>query len=266
MEFSIEGNAEASWFAVFDGHGGGYTSKYAAEKILGFITATSEWKADSSSPTSIGAAMRSGFLTTDELLRAEPAIASGDDHSGSTAITAFITKTHIVVGNCGDSRAMLVRGDVVRGGAARAPPAAARHTPPPCVSSACCCCCSLPSPRQAVELSSDHKPYNEGEQRRIEAAGGTVTMRRVNGDLAVSRALGDFTYKHSTHLPATHQQVSPEPEIHVEVRAGQGGVWGGPCVRARSILPCPLRGCSCCRRARTRTSLSSWPATASGTS
>ena len=67
----------------------------------------------------------------------------------------------------------------------------------------------------------DHKPYNEVEQRRIEAAGGTVTMRRVNGDLAVSRALGDFTYKHATHLPATQQQVSPEPEIHVEARTEQ---------------------------------------------
>jgi protein phosphatase 2C family protein 2/3 len=38
-------------------------------------------------------------------------------------------------------------------------------------------------------------------------AGGTVTMRRVNGDLAVSRALGDFVYKHMTDLKAEEQQV-----------------------------------------------------------
>lgn len=147
MEFGIEGNAEASWFAVFDGHGGGYTSKYAAEKILGFITATPEWKADSSSPASIGAAMTRGFLTTDELLRAEPTIACGDDHSGSTAITAFITKTHIVVGNCGDSRAMLVRGNAVRCGARGPHAAAAARRTPPLPPSCSCCCCSLSSCR-----------------------------------------------------------------------------------------------------------------------
>ena len=107
----------ASWFAVFDGHRGGYASKYAAEKLLGIITATPEWKADSSSPAGIGAAMLSGFLTADELLRNDPVVASGDDQGGCTAITAFITKTHIVVGNCGDSRAMLVRGNAVRAGA-----------------------------------------------------------------------------------------------------------------------------------------------------
>ena len=33
------------------------------------------------------------------------------------------------------------------------------------------------------------------ERERIYKAGGTVTMGRVNGDLAVSRALGDFVYK-----------------------------------------------------------------------
>jgi hypothetical protein len=26
---------------------------------------------------------------------------SGEDHSGSTATTAFITPTHIIIGNCG---------------------------------------------------------------------------------------------------------------------------------------------------------------------
>jgi len=56
------------------------------------------------------------------------------------------------------------------------------------------------------------------EQERIQKAGGTVSMRRVNGDLAVSRALGDFVYKTSSSLPAEEQQVSPEPEFVVHER------------------------------------------------
>ena len=34
-----------------------------------------------------------------------------------------------------------------------------------------------------------------GEAARIHSAGGSVMIQRVNGSLAVSRALGDFDYK-----------------------------------------------------------------------
>jgi serine/threonine protein phosphatase PrpC len=56
-------------------------------------------------------------------------------------------------------------------------------------------------------LSEDHKPTDEGEKNRIEAAGGTVSWKRVDGDLAVSRALGDFQYKTRPDLPAEQQKV-----------------------------------------------------------
>lgn len=38
----------------------------------------------------------------------------------------------------------------------------------------------------------------------------------MNGDLAVSRALGDFSYKARADLPAEQQQVSAEPDIEVQ--------------------------------------------------
>ena len=41
-----------------------------------------------------------------------------------------------------------------------------------------------------VELSNDHKPENEKE--RIEKAGGNINDNRVNGIIAVSRAIGDW--------------------------------------------------------------------------
>ena len=46
-----------------------------------------------------------------------------------------------------------------------------------------------------MTLSEDHKPDNVLEKQRVLAAGGEVKFGRVNGDLAVSRAVGDFTYK-----------------------------------------------------------------------
>ena len=46
-------------------------------------------------------AVRTGFLAFDAKTRDLPAIKSGADHSGSTAVTAFVTPTHYVVANCG---------------------------------------------------------------------------------------------------------------------------------------------------------------------
>lgn len=183
VQLGVEDRKDYSFFAVFDGHGGSLVSQTSAQRVLDKILATPEWKADSGTPEGIGRAMVRGFLDMDEDLRRHPDVVRGDDHSGSTAIAAMVTPSHIIVANCGDSRSILVRGGA------------------------------------AVEMSFDHKPYNEGEHARILQAGGTVTMRRVNGDLAVSRALGDFVYKQRPDLKPEQQQVSAEPEIKVEHRS-----------------------------------------------
>lgn len=47
----------------------------------------------------------------------------------------------------------------------------------------------------AEDMSYDHKPENDEETRRIEGADGFVDDGRVEGTLAVSRALGDHIFK-----------------------------------------------------------------------
>ena len=60
--------------------------------------------------------------------------------------------------------------------------------------------------------STDHKP--DDERDRIYSAKGYVMMGRVNGALAVSRALGDFTYKMTNAVyQGRNAIVSPVPDV-----------------------------------------------------
>ena len=103
--------------------------------------------------------IREAFLKLDEKMKSLPEVESGEDISGSTAVACLISPTHLFFANCGDSRAVLSRNG------------------------------------QAIFSTQDHKPVNPQEKERIQAAGGSVMIQRVNGSLAVSRALGDYQYK-----------------------------------------------------------------------
>lgn len=170
-----------SFFGVFDGHAGPKVSQYCSEHLLESILECLGKDAEVTEGK-VKKAIHDGFLRLDEELKKEPQWATGEDRSGTTAIVAMVSPQKIIWGNCGDSRGLLCKSGKV------------------------------------VFSTQDHKPYNPSERQRIEKAGGTVMMQRVNGSLAVSRALGDFDYKRSTDLKATEQLVSPEPEITVQDR------------------------------------------------
>lgn len=55
--------------------------------------------------------------------------------------------------------------------------------------------CVLARNGAAVPLSFDHKPENEIERQRIENSGSTIIEGRVDGNLNLSRSLGDLKYK-----------------------------------------------------------------------
>ena len=121
--------------------------------------------------------MKQGFLEVDEKLKKQ----NQEDRpsGGTTAVACMVTPSKFIWANCGDSRGLLCRAG------------------------------------NLAYNTVDHKPMNEMERMRIEKAGGTVMMQRVNGSLAVSRALGDFDYKRSTDLKQNEQLVSPEPDMQI---------------------------------------------------
>lgn len=176
------------FFGVYDGHGGAQVANYCQERIhLALADKLSRSKeglegiGDSDWQKQWEIAFKDCFLKVDDevggkvsrVCLGSTSEASGGKSSlgstamsdpivpetvGSTAVVSVICSSHIIVANCGDSRAVLCRG------------------------------------KQAMPLSVDHKPNREDEYARIEAAGGKVIQwngYRVFGVLAMSRSIGD---------------------------------------------------------------------------
>lgn len=101
----------------------------------------------------------------------------GPEFKGCTANVILIKNGTLYVANAGDSRAVLSKNKTM------------------------------------VELSTDHKPDMESEKQRITKAGGMVEDGRVEGNLNLSRALGDLQYKGNKALKPEEQMISAEPEI-----------------------------------------------------
>ena len=179
-----------SFFAVFDGHAGVQVAAHCSENLLNTIIQTDPFRQnipnlnEQITEEQIGAvtqAITNGFLELDERMKNLPDMSSGEDKSGTTAICALISRTHIFIANLGDSRAILCRSGAV------------------------------------YFSTQDHKPNNPEEKQRIQEAGGNVMIDRVNGALAVSRALGDYEYKQLAGKKSTEQLVSPLPEVTVKM-------------------------------------------------
>jgi protein phosphatase PTC1 len=67
---------------------------------------------------------------------------------------------------------------------------------------------------KALRLSYDHKGSDENEGRRIANAGGLILNNRVNGVLAVTRALGDTYMKDlvTGHPYTTETVIQPDQD------------------------------------------------------
>lgn len=100
-------------------------------------------------------------------------------HAGCTAVVAVLLGMTLTVANAGDSRAVLCRA----GGTAE-------------------------------PLSFDHKPQQPREMNRINNSGGFVNrFGRVNGNLNLSRSIGDLKYKQVPGIAPKDQMITAQPDI-----------------------------------------------------
>jgi protein phosphatase 1G len=74
--------------------------------------------------------------------------------------------------------------------------------------------CIMGKNGQAVEMSIDHKPECQIEIDRITKAGSEITEGRVDGNLNLTRSLGDLKYKHRPHLKPEEQAITANPDTY----------------------------------------------------
>ncbi|KAL0396982.1 UNVERIFIED_CONTAM: protein phosphatase 2C 16 [Sesamum calycinum] len=130
------------FFGVYDGHGGSQVANYCRDRVhLALVEELNNCNNDMMKGTALDTrqvqwekVFTSCFAKVDEEVGGNVSTFEpiAPETVGSTAVVAVVSSSHIIVGNCGDSRAVLYRG------------------------------------KEAIALSIDHKPNREDEYARIE--------------------------------------------------------------------------------------------------
>lgn len=185
---------DAALFAVLDGHGGKEVSTLASRLLTGEVLLRGRELRVADKET-VGSGLLEATLAEalprlDAKLRAGPhwigrampGVLHPFTACGSTACVAAVNfdSREVIAANVGDSRALLIRNG------------------------------------KAIPLTKDHKPEDPIERSRIKDAGGRVIRMgpcyRVDGNLNLSRALGDFNLKANASLPPNKQKVTAFPD------------------------------------------------------
>lgn len=183
------GDQSQGYFGLYDGHGGRATVDFVVKAL--HLNLEQHLKRNPE-PASLCEAFKHSYLATDGQLRRQNIL-----RSGTTSVTCVVrvdkqtNQRWLFTANVGDSRAVLCRGG------------------------------------KAVRLTIDHKASLPEEAKRITDAGGFIGRnKRVNGVLAISRALGDHMLKENDVVSAepftTDTQLTDE-DTHVLLACD--GVW-----------------------------------------
>ncbi|XP_061990944.1 probable protein phosphatase 2C 27 [Rosa rugosa] len=151
---------------------------------------------DSDFPVELEKVITRSFVETDAAFAKTCSLRSSLA-SGTTALTAMIFGRSLLVANAGDCRAILSRNGA------------------------------------AIEMSKDHRPCCTKERTRIESLGGYVDDGYLNGQLGVTRALGDWHLEGLKDEGERGGPLSAEPELKLITLTkddefliiGSDGIW-----------------------------------------
>jgi len=182
---------QSAFFGVYDGHGGAKAAEFCADHLHENLAhaINSMWlgmplldATDSECVRMISQCVRDAFVCTDYQFLHSPFRHEG----GTTACVAVLINGTVVVGNVGDSRAVLCRGGA------------------------------------AVPLSHDHTPARDDEVARIQAAGAEVIAGDVvvgGEEFSLTRAIGNSIVKvppgRDFRDLSAPQVVTSEPEVSI---------------------------------------------------
>jgi len=171
MEDKFNGDAIQGFFGIYDGHGGKEAAIFAADNLHKVLAEEINKEADTMKDSEkVLQALKRTFLATDEKLKT--AVPS---HHGCTAVTCLVSGTgdnkHLYAANVGDARAVLCRDG------------------------------------KAIRLTEEHKASDTVEAKRITDGGGFIIHGRVNGQIIITRSLGDHLMK---------EFIIGDPHLHHE--------------------------------------------------
>jgi serine/threonine protein phosphatase PrpC len=183
--------------AVFDGHGqpdtGHLVADLCSRTFLDVLFASPHWADSDVAPplakrvhAALADAVASVELASEVLSSAERTYA-GTTLCAVVVLSGVAGPTAVLSANVGDSRAVLALGD-------------------------------WDAQLSASPLTSDHVPTRSDELARINAAGGWVTNRLLNGYIGMSRAIGDIDLK--AHRNITAFPPPPADASHPALRVG----------------------------------------------
>ena len=150
---------QVSWYGCYDGHGSHECSEYLQKNLHKIFQSNFP---DSLDVNEVARALIQTFVSADDKFSAYAKQRGISPNVGAVVVVVAIISNVIFCANLGDARAFLCRGDGV-----------------------------------VLGLSQDFKPSLPSESERIKKCGGQVINNRVNGRLAVSRAIGDMEFKPS---------------------------------------------------------------------
>ena len=167
---------------------------------------------------------------------------SSGDAGGTTAVAALVDGDDAWIAHVGDARALACRRREAAAAASAASSEGGRRGVPGTRVDT-----PRPPPYVGTLLTRDHSPADPAERRRVEAAGGFISgssgastggRLRVNGELAVTRAIGDVALK--------PWGLTAEPTVSARVRIPSGSGAGGGLVLVSDGLSEVLTGDEIC--------------------